>query len=151
MSYAIINEDWLPSDETKESIKKKHISREQYVKVLKQFRAEKRNTTVENADTVFKNMFDKMFGHSVPKPDTSNNEKQAEERKNNFANKSENSAERAAEIKRGIKYKVGEDQLRQNLAMIQVRFGWTAEQSQEWWDRESKKDSYRPDRPKQND
>ncbi len=40
----------------------------------------------------------------------------------------------------------GETQLKENLAMISVRFEWTKEQCDEWLKRELEKDSHRKQR-----
>ena len=143
MSFATVDDEWLPCDKTLNAIKKRYISKSQYVKVLKQFRKEKRNTIVENANTVFLKMFNGMYGEDSPAPDRSEDKAQAEARKQAFKSKSKDSKERIIDIKDNVQYQVGEEQLRANLTMIANRFGWTSEQCDKWLERELEKDSKR--------
>jgi len=85
----LINQEWNPCERTREAIKKKFITFDQYKPVLMQFRRENHEQEVENANTVFLNLFNKTFGHDVPKPDLSKEQEIDEQRQTDIDNKSD--------------------------------------------------------------
>lgn len=99
MSLTTITRTWQPAEKTITALRRRGLSPEQCAAVLIQFRKENHNKQVSDASSKFYAMFDKMHGHNMPKPDNSEDIKQAKERQANFANKAENSAERAVEVK----------------------------------------------------
>ncbi len=85
----LINQDWNPCERTREAIKKRFITFDQYKPALMQFRRENHEKEVEDANTKFKNLFNKTMGHAVPKPDLSKEQEIDDKRQADIDNKSD--------------------------------------------------------------
>ena len=146
MSLETIDRTWRPSKKTSDTLKspKYGYTQEQVNDLGRKFIQRYLNKQVQGAShKFFEFVRTSGVGHNMPKPSREADKQQAEQRANNFANKSENSAERLKAIKDHIRYQIGEDQLRLNLAMIADNWGWTDEQQRKWLERELEKDSHR--------
>jgi hypothetical protein len=87
----IIDQEWLPCERTRKALKDRFITQSQYRPIVMQFRRENNGKEVENANTKFLKLFDKMMGHAVPKPDLSAEKLVDEQRDRDIDNKSDSS------------------------------------------------------------
>jgi hypothetical protein len=103
MADTLIEEGWSPHKSTINAIKRRHISKKQYVKVYKEFMKRYEGEHVTRASATFYAMFDGIYGEESPKPDLSKEKEQDKKRLQDIDNKPENAVERAEETKTTMK------------------------------------------------